>query len=239
MGNERENKRMRNLESEKMKEDMMRDNNIDGDNTQEVKGTEQKKESREQIAQESNALYGKICKFLSQQYDSGNNNPTTKQLLLTVMNANSQQKLHPLDLALFHAINSPKDTLKINLDKVQEFVVHDNQVAFKNKFLAPHNVILALNFAQSHLAQFTQLHQNLPFLDNRYSPQFSFLGVKSGYRHKHFVIFQNNSTHSFAALLLHHDSRTVDLVLPTYNIAAFLTVLSATYQFDRGFLIRK
>jgi len=209
------------------------------DNKNVNKKPEQKKESREQIAQESNVLYGKICKFLSQQYDSGNNNPTTKQLLLTVMNANSQQKLHPLDLALFHAINSPKDTLKINLDKVQEFVVHNNQVAFKNKFLAPHNVILTLNFAQSHLAQFVQLHPTLPFLDSQYYPQFAFLGVRSGYSHKHFVIFQNNSLHSFAALLLHHDSRTVDLVLPTYNIAAFLTVLSATYQFDRGFLIRK
>ena len=223
----------------KVKEDMMRDNNIDGDNTQEVKGTEQKKESREQIAQESNALYGKICKFLSQQYDSGNNNPATKQLLNTVMNANSQQGLHPLDLALFHAINSPKDTLRINLDKVQEFVVHNDQVDFKNKFLAPHNVILTLNFAQSHLSQFVQLHPNLPFLDSQYSPQFAFLGVKSGHSHKHFVIFQNNSLHSFAALLLHHDSRTVDLVLPAYSLTSFLTVLSVTYQFDRGFLIRK
>lgn len=195
--------------------------------------TEQKTEK------EIQTLYNRICKFLSQQYDSGNNNPTTKQLLLTVMNANSQQKLHPLDLALFHAINSPKDTLKINLDKVQEFVVHNNQVDFKNKFLAPHNVILTLNFAQSHLAQFVQLHYTLPFLDSQYAPQFAFLGVRSGYSHKHFVILQNNSTHSFAALLLHHDSRTVDLVLPTYNIAAFLTVLSVTYQFDRGFLIRK
>ena len=195
--------------------------------------------TEQKIEQESNALYGKICKFLSQQYDSGNNNPTTKQLLLTVMNANSQQGLHPLDLALFHAINSPKDTLKINLDKVQEFVVHNDQVDFKNKFLAPHNVILTLNFAQSHLAQFVQLHYTLPFLDSQYYPQFAFLGVRSGYSHKHFVILQNNSTHSFAALLLHHDSRTVDLVLPTYNIAAFLTVLSVTYQFDRGFLIRK
>ena len=155
------------------------------------------------------------------------------------MNANSQQGLHPLDLALFHAINNPKDTLKINLDKVQEFVVQNNQVTFKNKFLAPHNVILTLNFAQSHLAQFVQLHPTLPFLDSQYAPQFAFLGVRSGYSHKHFVILQNNSTHSFAALLLHHDSRTVDLVLPTYSIAAFLTVLSATYQFDRGFLIRK
>ena len=196
--------------------------------------TEQKKDN-----QNVENLYSRICKFLSQQYDSGNNNPTTKQLLFTVMNANSQQSLHPLDLALFHAINSPKDTLKINLDKVQEFVVHNNQVDFKNKFLAPHNVILTLNFAQSHLAQFVQLHYTLPFLDSQYYPQFAFLGVRSGYSHKHFVILQNNSTHSFAALLLHHDSRTVDLVLPTYNIAAFLTVLSATYQFDRGFLIRK
>ena len=203
-------------------------------------GTQKRNEKPEQkIERESNALYGKICKFLSQQYDSGNNNPTTKQLLATVMNANSQQGLHPLDLALFHAINSPKDTLKINLDKVQEFVVHNNQVDFKNKFLAPHNVILTLNFAQSHLAQFVQLHPTLPFLDSQYYPQFAFLGVRSGYSHKHFVILQNNSTHSFAALLLHHDSRTVDLVLPTYNIAAFLIVLSATYQFDRGFLIRK
>ena len=203
-------------------------------------GTQKRNEKPEQkIERESNALYGKICKFLSQQYDSGNNNPTTKQLLLTVMNANSQQGLHPLDLALFHAINSPKDTLKINLDKVQEFVVHNDQVDFKNKFLAPHNVILTLNFAQSHLAQFVQLHPTLPFLDSQYYPQFAFLGVRSGYSHKHFVILQNNSTHSFAALLLHHDSRTVDLVLPTYNIAAFLTVLSVTYQFDRGFLIRK
>ena len=196
--------------------------------------TEQKKDN-----QNVENLYSRICKFLSQQYDSGNNNPTTKQLLATVMNANSQQGLHPLDLALFHAINSPKDTLKINLDKVQEFVVHNDQVDFKNKFLAPHNVILTLNFAQSHLAQFVQLHYTLPFLDSQYYPQFAFLGVRSGYSHKHFVILQNNSTHSFAALLLHHDSRTVDLVLPTYNIAAFLTVLSATYQFDRGFLIRK
>ena len=203
-------------------------------------GTQKRNEKPEQkIERESNALYGKICKFLSQQYDSGNNNPTTKQLLATVMNANSQQGLHPLDLALFHAINSPKDTLKINLDKVQEFVVHNDQVDFKNKFLAPHNVILTLNFAQSHLAQFVQLHPTLPFLDSQYYPQFAFLGVRSGYSHKHFVILQNNSTHSFAALLLHHDSRTVDLVLPTYNIAAFLTVLSVTYQFDRGFLIRK
>ena len=196
--------------------------------------TEQKKDN-----QNVENLYSRICKFLSQQYDSGNNNPTTKQLLLTVMNANSQQGLHPLDLALFHAINSPKDTLRINLDKVQEFVVHNDQVDFKNKFLAPHNVILTLNFAQSHLAQFIQLHPTLPFLDSQYYPQFAFLGVRSGYSHKHFVILQNNSTHSFAALLLHHDSRTVDLVLPTYNIAAFLTVLSTTYQFDRGFLIRK
>lgn len=212
--------------AEKVKEDMMRDN--------------KRNETPEQkIEQESNALYGKICKFLSQQYDSGNNNPTTKQLLATVMNANSQQRLHPLDLALFHAINSPKDTLKINLDKVQEFVVYNDQVDLKNKFLAPHNIILTLNFAQSHLTQFVQLHPNFPFLDSQYYPQFAFLGVRSGYSHKHFVILQNNSTHSFAALLLHHDSRTVDLVLPTYSIAAFLTVLSVTYQFDRGFLIRK
>lgn len=212
--------------AEKMKEDMMKDN--------------KRNENPEQkIEQESNALYGKICKFLSQQYDSGNNNPTTKQLLATVMNANSQQRLHPLDLALFHAINSPKDTLKINLDKVQEFVVYDDQVDFKNKFLAPHNVILTLNFAQSHLTQFAQLHPNFPFLDSQYYPQFAFLGVKSGHSHKHFVILQNNDSHSFAALLLHHDSRTVDLVLPTYSIAAFLTVLAITYQFDRGFLIRK
>ena len=219
----------------------MKDNDIAGDNTQKSNKKNQKvnEKPEQKIEQESNALYGKICKFLSQQYDSGNNNPTTKQLLLTVMNANSQQGLHPLDLALFHAINSPKDTLKINLDKVQEFVVHNNQVDFKNKFLAPHNVILTLNFAQSHLTQFVQLHPSLPFLDSQYYPQFAFLGVRSGYSHKHFVILQNNSTHSFAALLLHHDSRTVDLVLPTYNIAAFLTVLSATYQFDRGFLIRK
>ena len=203
------------------------------------KSQKRNEKSEQKIEQESNALYGKICKFLSQQYDSGNNNPTTKQLLATVMNANSQQGLHPLDLALFHAINSPKDTLKINLDKVQEFVVYNDQVDFKNKFLAPHNVILTLNFAQSHLAQFVQLHPTLPFLDSQYYPQFAFLGVRSGYSHKHFVIFQNNSTRSFAALLLHHDSRTVDLVLPTYNIAAFLTVLSITYQFDRGFLIRK
>lgn len=208
-----------------MKEDMIKDN------------VNEKPEQK--IEQESNALYGKICKFLSQQYDSGNNNPATKQLLATVMNANSQQRLHPLDLALFHAINSPKDTLKINLDKVQEFVVYNDQVDFKNKFLAPHNVILTLNFAQSHLAQFVQLHQNLPFLDSQYYPQFAFLGIRSGYAHKHFVILQNNSTHSFAALLLHYDSRTVDLVLPTYSITAFLTVLSVTYQFDRGFLIRK
>ena len=214
----------------KVKEDMMKDNE---------KSQKRNEKPEQKIEQESNALYGKICKFLSQQYDSGNNNPTTKQLLLTVMNANSQQGLHPLDLALFHAINSPKDTLKINLDKVQEFVVQNNQVDFKNKFLAPHNVILTLNFAQSHLAQFVQLHPTLPFLDSQYYPQFAFLGVRSGYSHKHFVILQNNSTHSFAALLLHHDSRTVDLVLPTYSIAAFLTVLSATYQFDRGFLIRK
>ena len=213
-----------------MKEDMMKNNE---------KSQRHNEKTEQKIEQESNALYGKICKFLSQQYDSGNNNPTTKQLLLTVMNANSQQGLHPLDLALFHAINSPKDTLKINLDKVQEFVVHNDQVDFKNKFLAPHNVILTLNFAQSHLAQFVQLHYTLPFLDSQYYPQFAFLGVRSGYSHKHFVILQNNSTHSFAALLLHHDSRTVDLVLPTYNIAAFLTVLSVTYQFDRGFLIRK
>ena len=190
-------------------------------------------------SQNINTLYNRICKFLSQQYDSGNNNPTTKQLLATVMNANSQQELHPLDLALFHAINSPKDTLKINLDKVQEFVVYNDQVTFKNKFLAPHNIILTLNFAQSHLAQFAQLHPALPFLDSQYYPQFAFLGVRSGYSHKHFVILQNNVSHSFAALLLHHDSRTVDLVLPTYSIAAFLTVLSVTYQFDRGFLIRK
>ena len=203
-------------------------------------GTQKRNEKPEQkIEQESNALYGKICKFLSQQYDSGNNNPTTKQLLLTVMNANSQQGLHPLDLALFHAINSPKDTHRINLDKVQEFVVHNDQVDFKNKFLAPHNIILTLNFAQSHLAQFVQLHYTLPFLDSQYYPQFAFLGVRSGYSHKHIVILQNNSTHSLAALLLHHDSRTVDLVLPTYSITAFLIVLSATYQFDRGFLIRK
>lgn len=212
--------------AEKVKEDMMRDN-------------KRNEKPEQKIEQESNALYRKICKFLSQQYDSGNNNPTTKQLLLTVMNANSQQGLHPLDLALFHAINSPKDTLKINLDKVQEFVVYNDQVDFKNKFLAPHNIILTLNFAQSHLTQFVQLHPNFPFLDSQYAPQFAFLGVRSGYSHKHFVILQNNSTHSFAALLLHHDSRTVDLVLPTYSIAAFLTVLSVTYQFDRGFLIRK
>lgn len=216
--------------AEKVGEDMMKDNE---------KSQRRNEKPEQKIEQESNALYGKICKFLSQQYDSGNNNPTTKQLLATVMNANSQQRLHPLDLALFHAINNPKDTLKINLDKVQEFVVHDNQVTFKNKFFAPHNVILTLNFAQSHLAQFAQLHPTLPFLDSQYSPQFAFLGVRSGYSHKHFVIFQNNSLHSFAALLLHHDSRTVDLVLPTYSIAAFLTVLSVTYQFDRGFLIRK
>lgn len=215
---------------EKVGEDMMKNNE---------KSQRHNEKTEQKIEQKSNTLYGKICKFLSQQYDSGNNNPTTKQLLLTVMNANSQQGLHPLDLALFHAINSPKDTLKINLDKVQEFVVHNNQVDFKNKFLAPHNVILTLNFAQSHLAQFVQLHYTLPFLDSQYAPQFAFLGVRSGYSHKHFVILQNNSTHSFAALLLHHDSRTVDLVLPTYNIAAFLTVLSVTYQFDRGFLIRK
>ena len=214
----------------KVEEDMMKDNE---------KTQKHNEKTEQKIEQESNVLYGKICKFLSQQYDSGNNNPTTKQLLFTVMNANSQQGLHPLDLALFHAINSPKDTLRINLDKVQEFVVQNNQVDFKNKFLAPHNVILTLNFAQSHLAQFVQLHYTLPFLDSQYYPQFAFLGVRSGYSHKHFVILQNNSTHSFAALLLHHDSRTVDLVLPTYNIAAFLTVLSATYQFDRGFLIRK
>lgn len=188
---------------------------------------------------EIQTLYNRICKFLSQQYDSGNNNPTTKQLLATVMNANSQQRLHPLDLALFHAISNPQNTLKINLDKVQEFVVYNDQVDFKNKFLAPHNVILTLNFAQSHLAQFVQLHPKLPFLDSQYAPQFAFLGVRSGYAHKHFVILQNNTTHSFAALLLHHDSRTVDLVLPTYSITAFLTVLSVTYQFDRGFLIRK
>ena len=208
---------------------------------EEIRKTEKdgEKVNEKPDSQNVNALYNRICKFLSQQYDSGNNNPTTKQLLATVMNANSQQGLHPLDLALFHAINSPKDTLKINLDKVQEFVVQNNQVTFKNKFLAPHNVILTLNFAQSHLAQFVQLHPTLPFLDSQYAPQFAFLGVRSGYSHKHFVILQNNSTHSFAALLLHHDSRTVDLVLPTYNIAAFLTVLSATYQFDRGFLIRK
>ena len=208
---------------------------------EEIRKTEKdgEKVNEKPDSQNVNALYNRICKFLSQQYDSGNNNPTTKQLLLTVMNANSQQGLHPLDLALFHAINSPKDTLKINLDKVQEFVVQNNQVDFKNKFLAPHNVILTLNFAQSHLAQFVQLHYTLPFLDSQYAPQFAFLGVRSGRSHKHFVILQNNSTHSFAALLLHHDSRTVDLVLPTYSIAAFLTVLSATYQFDRGFLIRK
>ena len=208
---------------------------------EEIRKTEKdgEKVNEKPDSQNVNALYNRICKFLSQQYDSGNNNPTTKQLLLTVMNANSQQGLHPLDLALFHAINSPKDTLKINLDKVQEFVVHNNQVDFKNKFLAPHNVILTLNFAQSHLAQFVQLHYTLPFLDSQYYPQFAFLGVRSGYSHKHFVILQNNSTHSFAALLLHHDSRTVDLVLPTYSITAFLIVLSATYQFDRGFLIRK
>lgn len=208
---------------------------------EEIRKTEKdgEKVNEKPDSQNVNALYNRICKFLSQQYDSGNNNPTTKQLLATVMNANSQQGLHPLDLALFHAINNPKDTLKINLDKVQEFVVQNNQVTFKNKFLAPHNVILTLNFAQSHLAQFVQLHPTLPFLDSQYAPQFAFLGVRSGYSHKHFVILQNNSTHSFAALLLHHDSRTVDLVLPTYNIAAFLTVLSATYQFDRGFLIRK
>lgn len=212
--------------AEKVGEDMMKDN-------------KRNEKPEQKIEQESNALYGKISKFLSQQYDSGNNNPTTKQLLLTVMNANSQQRLHPLDLALFHAINSPKDTLKINLDKVQEFVVYNDQVDFKNKFLAPHNIILTLNFAQSHLAQFVQLHPNFPFLDSQYYPQFAFLGIKSGHTHKHFVILQNNSIHSFAALLLHHDSRTVDLVLPTYSIAAFLTVLSATYQFDRGFLIRK
>ena len=198
--------------------------------------TEQKKDSQSTNAE---TLYKRICKFLNQQYDTGNNNPATKELLHTVMAANSQQRLHPLDLALFHAINNPKDTLKINIDKVQEFVVQNDQVTFKNKFLAPHNVILALNFAQSHLAQFAQLHTNLPFLDSQYAPQFSFLGVRSGYTHKHFVIFQNNSAHSFAALLLHHNSRTVDLVLPTYNLAAFLTVLSVTYQFDRGFLIRK
>lgn len=209
------------------------------ENRKNGKDRKENEKPEQKIEQESNALYGKICKFLSQQYDSGNNNPTTKQLLATVMNANSQQGLHPLDLALFHAINSPKDTLKINLDKVQEFVVYNDQVDFKNKFLAPHNVILTLNFAQSHLTQFTQLHQNLPFLDSQYSPQFAFLGVRSGYSHKHFVILQNNTAHSFAALLLHHDSRTVDLVLPTYNIAAFLTVLAITYQFDRGFLIRK
>lgn len=208
---------------------------------EEIRKTEKdgEKVNEKPDSQNVNALYNRICKFLSQQYDSGNNNPTTKQLLATVMNANSQQGLHPLDLALFHAINNPKDTLKINLDKVQEFVVHNDQVDFKNKFLAPHNVILTLNFAQSHLAQFVQLHPTLPFLDSQYAPQFAFLGVRSGYSHKHFVILQNNSTHSFAALLLHHDSRTVDLVLPTYNIAAFLTVLSVTYQFDRGFLIRK
>lgn len=208
---------------------------------EEIRKTEKdgEKVNEKPDSQNVNALYNRICKFLSQQYDSGNNNPTTKQLLATVMNANSQQGLHPLDLALFHAINNPKDTLKINLDKVQEFVVQNNQVTFKNKFLAPHNVILTLNFAQSHLAQFVQLHPTLPFLDSQYAPQFAFLGVRSGYSHKHFVILQNNSTHSFAALLLHHDSRTVDLVLPTYSIAAFLTVLSATYQFDRGFLIRK
>ena len=208
---------------------------------EEIRKTEKdgEKVNEKPDSQNVNALYNRICKFLSQQYDSGNNNPTTKQLLATVMNANSQQGLHPLDLALFHAINNPKDTLKINLDKVQEFVVHNNQVDFKNKFLAPHNITLTLNFAQSHLAQFVQLHYTLPFLDSQYAPQFAFLGVRSGYSHKHFVILQNNSTHSFAALLLHHDSRTVDLVLPTYSIAAFLTVLSATYQFDRGFLIRK
>ena len=193
----------------------------------------------EKTEKEIQTLYNRICKFLSQQYDSGNNNPTTKQLLATVMNANSQQRLHPLDLALFHAISNPQNTLKINLDKVQEFVVYNDQVDFKNKFLAPHNVILTLNFAQSHLAQFVQLHPNFPFLDSQYAPQFAFLGVRSGYAHKHFVILQNNTTHSFAALLLHHDSRTVDLVLPTYSITAFLTVLSVTYQFDRGFLIRK
>ena len=52
--------------------------------------TEQKKDN-----QNVENLYNRICKFLSQQYDSGNNNPTTKQLLATVMNANSQQGLHP------------------------------------------------------------------------------------------------------------------------------------------------
>lgn len=212
--------------AEKVKEDMMKDN-------------KRNEKPEQKIEQESNALYGKICKFLSQQYDSGNNNPTTKQLLATVMNANSQQRLHPLDLALFHAINSPKDTLKINLDKVQEFVVHNDQVDLRNKFLAPHNIILTLNFAQSHLSQFVQLHPNFPFLDSQYYPQFAFLGIRSGYAHKHFVILQNNTAHSFAALLLHHDSRTVDLVLPTYSLTSFLTVLAITYQFDRGFLIRK
>ena len=157
---------------------------------EEIRKTEKdgEKVNEKPDSQNVNALYNRICKFLSQQYDSGNNNPTTKQLLLTVMNANSQQGLHPLDLALFHAINSPKDTLKINLDKVQEFVVHNDQVDFKNKFLAPHNVILTLNFAQSHLAQFVQLHPTLPFLDSQYYPQFAFLGVRSGYSHKHFVI---------------------------------------------------
>ena len=216
----------------------LKENGITGkDDTQ--KRNEKPDLTEKSDSQNINALYNRICKFLSQQYDSGNNNPTTKQLLATVMNANSQQKLHPLDLALFHAINSPKDTLKINLDKVQEFVVHNDQVDFKNKFLAPHNIILTLNFAQSHLAQFVQLHPTLPFLDSQYYPQFAFLGVRSGYTHKHFVIFQNNSLHSFAALLLHHDSRTVDLVLPTYSLTSFLTVLSVTYQFDRGFLIRK